>query len=459
MSIYRVLLPHPLESRLLMMHSHGEWRLPEWEDGARRPWHAIDHVNRAVSARFGMECTVLRCVSAEANAATGRETRVYELDNHSAPHDMVPGATWVGRAELNLLRVTDPVARELVGEWFSRDSGELPLRGPAWSSRGWYVEALAWTVAQLRELGITARGTPTQVRAGERGFLMRIATDDGAYHFHAAPEMFRHEPALAGWLAGRYPDNFPDVVSVDRARGWFLQREPDEAALPLAEVREEEEWYRAVRRLAEIQADTTSHITELRGLGIPYRGLELLARRIPRLCADASAMMLGEPGGLTRAEIERVASLAPTLLALCSELAGLDLPDALEHGDLPASSVLSTLSGPIYLDWSEAAISHPFFSVALLMSEAAGLLPASSRETRRRLRANYLKPWRSLAPEPVLVRAFELARVLAPVHLAATAHAEQLPVAGYRWEVAPAVPRYLRLALQLLLDESAPIPA
>jgi hypothetical protein len=454
---YRVLLPHPLEPRLLLMQSHGEWRLPEWEDATEVPWHVIDHVNRAVAARFGLETTVLRCVSAVHDPASNRNHRVYELDNHSAPHDMVPGI-WIGRGELDILKVADPAARELISDWFSRDSGELPLRGPDWTNRGWYVEALAWAVARLNEIGVSARGTPEQLRAWERSFLMRLRVEDGTYYFKAAPAMFRHEPILMQWLVDRFPDNFPHVVAVDAERGWILQREADGSALPLDEVREEEEWYRAVRRLAEIQVETLSHAKELRSLGCPYRGLEILARRIPRLCADAGAMMLGQPGGLTRNEIDRVAALAPTLLALCGELASYELPDALEHGDLWASNVLSTLGGPVYLDWSDSSLSHPFFSLSQLMTEAAVLLPASSRESRRRLRESYLTPWRQHASHDVLVRAFELARVLAPVHLAATVHAELLPATGYRWELEPAVPAYLRLALRLLLDESAPAP-
>jgi hypothetical protein len=455
---YRVLLPHPLESRLLMMHSHGELRLPEWEDATSQPWQVTDHVNRAVSARFGMETTVLRCVRDTHDPATGRHHRVYELDNHSAPHDMAPASTWIGRGELDMLKVADPVARELIGDWFSRDVGELALQGPDWTRRGWYVEALAWTVARLNEQGVTTDGAPEQLRAWERSFLMRIRTSGGACYFKAAPPMSHHEPVLMEWLARRYPDNMPAMLAVDAERGWFLQWEADGAALPLNEVREEEEWYRTARRLAEIQVDTAGCVAELRGIGCPDRGLETLARRIPGLCADAGAMLLGEPDGLTRPEIERIASLAPTLLALCEELASYELPPALEHGDLWANNVLSTLGGPVYLDWSDSSISHPFFSLSQLMLEAAVLLPASSRESRRRLRENYLGPWRRFAAEETLVRAFELARVLAPVHLAATVHAELAPAAGHRWELDSAIPASLRLALQLLLDDSAPSP-
>lgn len=456
MTTYRVLLPHPLEPRLLLTHVQGDWRLPEWQDATDHDWQVTDHVNRAVAARYGMETTVLRCVRRTVDPVTHRETRVYELDNHSASHDMQP-ATWVGQAELAGRRIDDPETRELIGDWFGRDSGEQPPRGAPWTRRGWYVEALAWTIAQLRAIGVHVAGTPEQLRAWERSFLMRVRTSDGAFYFKAAPAMSAHEPQLTHWLATLYPDNVPGIVAVDAQRGWFLQREVDGAPLPLMEEREEEEWYRAVRRLSEMQLDSAARTAELRAFGVPDRSLDVLAHRIPRLCADAGAMLLGAPCGLSRPEIDRIAVLAPTLLALCEELAGLNIPDALEHGDLSAANILSTLNDPVYLDWSDSSLSHPFFTLSHLMREAEGLLPAPTGESRRRLRDNYLAPWVVVAPHDVLARAFEIARVLAPVHLAATTWAELLPAAGYRWELECAVPQLLRATLQLLVDDETPL--
>jgi hypothetical protein len=452
-STYRVVLPHPTEPRLLMMHTHGEWRLPEWDDATSHGWQATAHVNRAVAARYGMETTVLRCILNGADPVTGRPLRVYELDNHSAPHDTVAAATWVGRSDIDMLRIAEPEMREIVAEWFGRNAGELPWRGPPWAHRGWYVEALAWSIARLTEIGATVDGSPEQLRAWQRSFLMRIRTSDGAFYLKAGALPAVHEGTVMRVLGRHYPDNVPEVVAVDEARGWFLQREARDAALPLDEVREEQEWCRAMRRLAGIQVDSIRHVDALRAAGCPHRGLEVLARRIPRLCADAGAMLLGHAAGLSRREIEQVAALAPTLLSLCEDLADCGLPDALEHGDLRAGNVLSTLSGPIYLDWSDSSISHPFFSAIQPMTDAAGLVPGSSIQLQRLMRTSYLTPWRELAPERTLQRAFDLARILAPVHSAATAHAELLPAAGHRWELEKLVPAHLRTALRLLLEE------
>jgi hypothetical protein len=454
MTTYRVLLPHPLESRLLMMQRDGEWRLPEWDDPTGHSWQATEHVNRAVSARFGTETTVLRCLLKKADSP-GHRLLVYELDNHSAPHDIVPASTWIGRGEMDMLRITDADTRALLTDWFMREEGELALRGSPWTRRGWYVEALSWSVARLREHAASLSSAPEQLRAWERDFVMRLQTDSGSFYFKATSGIFGHEPALSRWLAEQYAASFLEVAAVDVPRGWLLQREVAAGALPLDEVREEEEWYLAARRLGEIQVETTRRLAELRQLDVPYRGLELLARRIPELCADEAVLKGSGPEALTAAEMERVAALAPTLLALCEELASFEIPDALDHGDLRARNVLSTLGGPVYVEWMESSISHPFFSLGSLMPEAIGLLPAVSRESRRRMRDSYLAAWKGHGSTAHLVRAFEIAQVLAPVQRAATTHAEVLPGAGFDWELAALVPECMREALRLLLGEDS----
>jgi hypothetical protein len=190
----------------------------------------------------------------------------------------------------------------------------------------------------------------------------------------------------------------------------------------------------------------------LRGIGVPQRSLDVLALRIPLLCTDVPAMLLGSACGLNRREIDTVAALSPALVALVSELSQIGLPDTLEHGDLGASSILTTGRGPVFLDWSDSSISHPFFSLFRLIHDAASLLPASSLESHRRLRDAYLEPWLAVARTEDLVRAYEIAHRLAPVHFATIAHAELIPAAGYRWEIACAVPANMRHALDLLLE-------
>jgi hypothetical protein len=452
MTTYRILLPHPLEPRLLMLNSHGEWRLPQWEDAGQRSWAHVDHVNRAVAARFGAETTVIRCVRELVDPLSGEAVRYYELENHSPAHDMPAASSWIGSYELDSRIDVDAQTREIMSEWFARANGGMPDRGPSWMRRGWYVQALAWSVARLRECGAVPQASPEQLRASERSFLMRFQTDQGCYYFKAVPSAFAHEVRLARWLRDRFGGSVAELTACDAARHWMLLRDVREGAAPLAEVRDVAVWERAARRLAEVQLACSSQASALRSIGVPQRSLDVLALRIPLLCADTSAMMLGSPCGLTRREIETVAGLAPALVALVSELSVMGLPDTLDHGDLSATNIVDAGQGPVFLDWSDSSISHPFFSLSRLIHDAASLLPASSAETHRRLRDAYLAPWSSIAPMDELLRAYEIAHRLAPVQAATVAHAELIPGAGYRWEVGCAVPTNLRHALDLLLE-------
>jgi hypothetical protein len=333
------------------------------------------------------------------------------------------------------------------------------LQGSPWTRRGGYVEALAWTVARLAEAGVQALVPPRQLRAWERAFLMHLVTDAGPLYFRAAPEQCAHEPRLMEWLAQHFPGDVPDIVAAEHDRGWYVQRIRPEGGLLLEQVREEEEWYRAIRRFSDMQHHAVASARELHELGLPYRGLDVLAYRIPVLCAAAATPAEAGGAGLGAAEADRLQTLVPTLLSLCRELASYDVPDTIEHGNLGAGCVLGTLAGPVFLDWTDCSIAHPFFSPATLMADAAALLPASSHESRRRLRDSYLAAWSRYGSHDDLCRAFDIARILAPLHSAAMLHADVRPVAGYGWELAGLIPERLRAVLRLLLEPDAGVAA
>lgn len=435
-----------------MLQIHGEWRLPHWEDATEHDWQATDHVTRAVAARFGAETTVLRCARDQLDAVTGERERIYELENHSAAHDMPLAATWVSHSDLGQLRLDSVELRDLLQDWFARTTGAVPARGAPWTQHGWYVQALAWAAAQLRERGLVVERSPEQLRAWERKFVMRLRAEGSSYLFRAVPPVFGHAPALAEWLHRHLPQYVPELIAADETRGWYLVRELEDVSAPLEETREETLWEDAARALAELQIATITRTADLRELGVPVRTLDVLAHRIPKLLRDGAAMLLGGACGLTRAQMQQVVLLEPRLLEMCEELSALPVPPALEHGDLLAKHIQVSLQGPQFLDWAAASIAHPFFSLFHLLDDAASLVAESSMESQRQLREVYLEPWRELAPREQLERAFVIARVLAPLHLAATVHTEILPATGWRWELECAVPQNLRRVLDLMQE-------
>jgi aminoglycoside phosphotransferase (APT) family kinase protein len=100
-------------------------------------------------------------------------------------------------------------------------------------------------------------------------------------------------------------------------------------------------------------------------------------------------------------------------------LAHFDIPLSVDHGDFWPSNVFVTRARSTIIDWTDAAIGHPFFSL-LPMRLAFGF-------DRRRsgldcLRDAYLEPW---AEGSDLKAAFDVAQPLAALYYAAKLRALQ----------------------------------
>src|SRR5262249_20679996 len=163
-----------------------------------------------------------------------------------------------------------------------------------------------------------------------------------------------------------------------------------------------------------------------------------LAAQIDALFADTAALQPGTRYGLSDAEVARLRACAPQYRALCAELAGYGLPETLEHGDFWPGNIIATAQSCVYFDWSDASITHLFFRLRLSRETAGAHRPAIP-DARTRLRDAYLEPWSLYAPMRRLVRAFDLAQRLAPLHHALTYHRYILPHIEAKWEAEAAL--------------------
>jgi aminoglycoside phosphotransferase (APT) family kinase protein len=166
---------------------------------------------------------------------------------------------------------------------------------------------------------------------------------------------------------------------------------------------------------------------------------------------DAAVLLPGDEEGLTESEIDQLRGAAPRLKAMCAELAGYRVPQALEHGDFHAGQVLAGDGRFVYLDWSDSSVAHPFFSMFLFFAYARmeECLAAHS-DVRARLRDAYLEPWTVYEPMKRLREAFEISQRLAALHIAAIYQQAILPNLEDRNEWQAMAPWCLKLLLQQL---------
>jgi Ser/Thr protein kinase RdoA (MazF antagonist) len=156
-----------------------------------------------------------------------------------------------------------------------------------------------------------------------------------------------------------------------------------------------------LRALARLQREWIGRTDELLAVGCPDRGPATLAGDLAASLADLElATELAPTRGLDAAERERLRALLPAFADLCREAEDDGAPLTLLHGDCHPGNVGVREDGSVgILDWSDAAVGHPFVDVDVWLSHVAD-------DERGPLRAAYLAEWPEVADgERALLRA------------------------------------------------------
>jgi Phosphotransferase enzyme family len=203
----------------------------------------------------------------------------------------------------------------------------------------------------------------------------------------------------------------------------------------------------AAEAYADLQIELISHLAELRAMGCRVRGPHELRALIGPLIGDHAAHLRGTEHGLTSMEAHRSQQLHPRIEAACDELDMGGLPLALEHGDLWDSNVYVADDRVEFIDWTDASLAHPFFSL-MPLPVSAGWDASLSRvpDAQQRIADAYLSKWSAYGTPERLRRALAVARPLAALHIAVT-YWRGVARPHNQWWMERMVPFFLRLAL------------
>lgn len=267
------------------------------------------------------------------------------------------------------------------------------------------------------------------VKDNDLTYLVVGKINEERYYAKAVTDISLGEARLSALLAERHPSLVPNVLAIDLAEKWLLMRDiGGEALRERPNVRRYET---ALRQYAQLQRQEVDQIEIYLSYGIPDRRPGKLKDEIRTYLPDLCT-------GLDRHQAEAVFALEDELLAMCDELAT-GLPMSLEHGDLHGGNIFwrKRTDDLCILDWGDATITHPFFSVRVFWNALYDLLPEDDEivwyEQIQTMRAVYLEAWTGVAPEDVLWRHLLIAEELGCVYRALSWH---LYVTKYRHDVA-----------------------
>jgi len=433
------LVPDSGGGQVLLLPADKGWSLPHWEERAAQSWGSAADVNTTLRELLGLELTVLRTLPHDPSAE--HVVRGFEMENHSPHRQPLQDGRWVGRRDLEDIRLSLPGHREVLASWFDRQSADTPSGEAPWTRPGWFRAAAGWMEGQALALGRRPSGRVAQERAWSISSVLRLPTTDGHLYLKASAGLFAREPVITDYLARRFPGAVPEVLAVEPTRSWMLME--DMGGERLQRVPATAPWEEAVQVMARMQLESIERIDELLAIGCADRRLARLAAQIDPLLEFALAAR--GRAALTGTEGDALVSIASELKARCAALAASGIPETLEHGDFHAGNIVLKEDRIIIFDWSDAGVAHPF--LVLLPFLTFRRLPNGPDAEGRLVRA-YLEPWTAVAPMDRLMAAYETSRPLAALHQA-VAYWRLLIEVGEeeRWEWEADLPYFLRRLL------------
>jgi hypothetical protein len=252
-----------------------------------------------------------------------------------------------------------------------------------WRDADWLAGAYGWVENRLAELGVARTGEIAQPHVYPWSTVLTVPTEQGNLWFKANAEPLRHEAALVEQIATRRPDAVPPLLAADTATGWMLMADAGES-LRTVVAREQslDRWYDVLPLYAGVQLDLAGDVDDLLGLGVPDMRLATLPKAYERLLDEIGAE-------------RRFRDAARMVADLCAELASYGLPELLQHDDLHDGQVFVRDGRHLLMDWGDACISHPFFTLSVTLEGvlAWGLEDVENSVDTAPFRDAYLRPY------------------------------------------------------------------
>ncbi|MFC5862188.1 aminoglycoside phosphotransferase family protein [Acidicapsa dinghuensis] len=212
-------------------------------------------------------------------------------------------------------------------------------------------------------------------------------------------------------LTRRFPQYLPKTLAtIPEWNGWLMQ---GVQGVPLNESNDVRQCEQALAALATMQKELAVDTCSWSILGAKDWTCQRIASLLELFFEDAQQAMLAQevtiPKPLTCVELE---SLQDDVRSALQELTSAGIPETLVHGDIGHGNVIAAPGGPVFLDWAETYIGHPFMSAEHLLADLARSSPlvADSHSALRRFYADY---WRMHTATALLEKTISVAPSIA----------------------------------------------
>jgi hypothetical protein len=421
--IYRVIILGRDGTKVLLVPTGDQLALPSvtilrWQ-------RVAENLTAAVKSDWGEEVVSLF------DAATGPRANSDVATYQAAEHLRTCGdpklpTRWTPLSALgqdSLIDARDYAAiRHVVGICSGETEGIAV--GP-FARLGWFRELRNWIESVIEPAGFHVNGDFRQLNASPAFSLVRFATSGPTVWFKAVGEPNQREFAITCLLAQLFPEFLPRVLARRPDwNGWLTREVPGEL---LSNIRDRLVWERAATALARLQIQSIDHGAQILGACARDLGSATLSKLIQPFINVVAQLMERQtkvpPPVLNR---KNLLVLADSLHSAVDAMGATGIPETLGHLDLNPGNIVVSNTRCAFLDWVEAYIGNPFFSLEYLLQHARREFGTSSAIESGITQA-YCAQWGGVLSPGAIVEAWAFAPLLAVFAYAAGNDAWQQP--------------------------------
>jgi hypothetical protein len=350
-------------SEVLLTNSDGGLafptvEIPRWE-------RVAENLTSVVKEDLGCDAFCLFTLNTPADDCTSNADR-HEVMECWRDGENTNGQVWRAVRSLSPESFIDP------GEFKTIERSVLAMARhecdplSRFARRGCLRELQNWITQLIRPLGLELTDSFRQYNASPSFSLMRFETTGSAVWFKAVGEPNLREFPITLKLAELFPSFMPEIFGINSEWNGWLAREVKGQSL--RETKDVALWERAAIDLARLQIESISQAESVLRVGAHDLRFDTLLSAVSPFF-EVIGRLMGEqpktpPAALTRDELRLLRVVVDDAVTL---LADLRIPCTLGHLDLNPGNLVVRPDGSVFLDWADAYVGHPFFSLEYLL--------------------------------------------------------------------------------------------
>lgn len=274
-----------------------------------------------------------------------------------------------------------------------------------------------WAEKSLLSKGYRLRAPSEAVLTTPWSNIIRFPTSKGYIYLKKSPPAISVEPRIIQVMADQLQADVPFVIDINDDLHCFLMEDAGQNLRQYLKADFQPSLLcQAIKQYAAIQRSTEDHIQPYLALGVPDWRLDKLPALYDNIL-DQEALLKSD--GLTDKELKKLHDLSPKFSEQCERLSQYQVPETIAIYDINTNNVLldTNTQKMTFIDWGEAVITYPFFSLHTYLHQATAHHPVKEFDKiYHQLQEASLENWLGLETKDRLLEAFMLAKEFWPIY-------------------------------------------